>query len=174
MLRLVCSIVALACLSACATTPIYGPALSPRGAGFSERQIEADRWSVTFRGGGATARDTVENALLLRAADLTLEKGFDHFIIAARATDAEKRLTPSLTGTPRSFFFEHYWYSPRGGWRTFGDPFWNDREYREITRFEARAEIVMARGPKPAGNPQAFDAREVRANLSGAFAPRVQ
>jgi hypothetical protein len=40
---------------------------------------------------------------------------------------------------------------------------------REIDRFEASAEIVMGRGAKPAGDPNAFDAREVIQNLG----PRV-
>ena len=41
----------------------------------------------------------------------------------------------------------------------------------EIRRYEATAEIVMGRGPKPAGDPRAFDAREIAARL-GPTAPR--
>ncbi|EHN77422.1 hypothetical protein SMCF_3052, partial [Streptomyces coelicoflavus ZG0656] len=32
-------------------------------------------------------------------------------------------------------------------------------------RYEASAEIIMGRGTKPAGDPNAFDAREVIQNL---------
>ena len=38
------------------------------------------------------------------------------------------------------------------------DPFYYDR-------YEATAEIVVGSGPKPAGDPNAFDAREVVQNL---------
>ena len=44
------------------------------------------------------------------------------------------------------------------------DPFWDDRHYREVTRYEANAEIVMGRGIAP-DDRTAFDAREVVANL---------
>ena len=49
------------------------------------------------------------------------------------------------------------------------DPYWNDINVRQIDRFEAPSEILMGRGPKPAGDPNAFDARDVIANI----APRV-
>ena len=39
----------------------------------------------------------------------------------------------------------------------------------QVDRYEATAEIVMGRGPKPAGDLNAFDAREVINNLG----PRV-
>ena len=38
-------------------------------------------------------------------------------------------------------------------------------DVRTIDRFEASAEIVMGRGPKPADNVRAFDARAVIDNL---------
>ena len=40
----------------------------------------------------------------------------------------------------------------------------------EVTRFEASAEIQMRRGPKPADEPRAFDARSVMATLG----PQIQ
>ena len=36
-----------------------------------------------------------------------------------------------------------------------------------MNRYEAIAEIAMFDGGKPANNPDAFDAREVQANLQG-------
>jgi hypothetical protein len=47
-----------------------------------------------------------------------------------------------------------------------GDPFWGDRlDIRTVERFEAHAEIVMRRGPVPAGEERAFDARKVIQDL---------
>ncbi|MFN7130388.1 MAG: CC0125/CC1285 family lipoprotein, partial [Brevundimonas sp.] len=52
----------------------------------------------------------------------------------------------------------------------WGDPFWADRvDVRTVERFEATAEVVMYRGAKPAGDPNAFDARAVLENLG----PRI-
>jgi hypothetical protein len=45
-------------------------------------------------------------------------------------------------------------------------------DVREIERYEATAEIVVGNGPKPAGDPNAFDAREVVDNL-GPRLPRA-
>jgi hypothetical protein len=38
-------------------------------------------------------------------------------------------------------------------------------DVRTVERYEASAEIVMGRGPKPADNARAFDARDVLARL---------
>ena len=46
-----------------------------RGYGFSEQRIEDDRYRITFRGNSSTSRETVENSLLYRAAELTVQTG---------------------------------------------------------------------------------------------------
>jgi len=155
-------------LAACATaTPYQSAAPAGNGYGYAERKIEDNRYTISFNGNSLTERDTVESYLLFRAAELTLEKGFDHFIVAQRATDDETRIT-GFRRPSRFGFYPHYaWYSPRYGWYPFHDPFWDDTTYREVTRYEATAEIVLYKGPKPASDPQAFDARQVRDNLAG-------
>jgi hypothetical protein len=157
---------ALVALGACATATPYAPAATPGGYGYSDTQIEANRLRVTFRGNSLTNRETVEASLLLRAAEATTERGFDYFVVADRDTEARTR----LQGYGRSFYPGFYprwsYFSPRWGWRPWYDPFWDDPvSYRTITQYEASAEVAMFRGPKPADNPLAFDAREVRANL---------
>ena len=128
-----------------------------------EQQIEQNRVRVSFRGNTLTPRETVENYLLFRAAELTVERGYDHFVIATRDTESRSRLQSTGIGRPGPF--DYWYYSPRWGWRTWYDPFWDDVDYREVTQYEAAAEIAMARGPKPSENANAFDAREVIANL---------
>jgi hypothetical protein len=164
---------AAAALVACATTTPYQPAARPGGYGYSETQIEANRARVNFRGNSSTSRETVENLLLYRAAELTLERGFDYFVVAARETDARSRMQPYGGG---GFYpgFHPYWsyYSPRWGWRPWHDPFWDDPvSYRQITQFEASAEIAMFDGQKPADNANAYDAREVQQNLRALATP---
>ena len=156
--------VAVGLLSACATATPYQPAVTDR-YGFEETRIETNRVRINFRGNTLTERETVETYLLYRAAELTLENGFDYFIVADRDTERESR----LQGTYRPRFAYDYWYfSPRRGWSPFYDPFWDEpTSYREVTRYEAVAEIAMFNGQKPANDPDAFDAREVQANLQG-------
>jgi opacity protein-like surface antigen len=194
------ALAAATALSACATATPYQPArLTSRGPvnGFSEAPLTQNRWRVTFSGNTLTSREQVEDALLLRAAELTLQQGFDHFTAVNRATERDVRYSVS-PGFSSSFGYGGgfgysrfggypYWgpswraYGPRFGWRPYGyygrfgsafgfgyDPFFNDVDVREIDRYEASAEIVMGRGAGPSGS-QAFNAREVFANLS----PRI-
>ena len=51
------------------------------GAEHVEQQLAADRYIVRFHGNEFTSRERVETYLLYRAAELTLEQGFDGFTI---------------------------------------------------------------------------------------------
>jgi hypothetical protein len=159
---------ALLFLSACATATPYQAAVKGQTAyGYSERRIEANRVALTFRGNSLTAREQVEDYLLYRAAELTLEGGFDYFVTAARATDPKRSFNSLGAGFRRGFFSDYAYFHPRFGWRATYDPFWDDVTIREVTRYEASAEIAMFKGEKPAGDALAFNAREVKANLAG-------
>lgn len=153
-------------LSACGTygpTP-YQPAAGSQ-AGYSDTMIESDRFRVSFRGNSLTDRETVENYLLFRAAELTLQQGFDHFTIADRDTDRDRRVRsggPRYYGSRLDFLYFH----PRYGWIGSYSPVWGPSTYREVTRYEASAEIVLGRGPK-GDDPNSFNAREVSQNLAG-------
>lgn len=166
-------------LSACATESTYRPATGSgfERSGYSDRQIEPNRYLVSFSGNSYTSRETVEKYLLFRAAELTLSSGYDYFILSNRDTDLRSR-TYSTPGFGGGFGYgggygafggwgPSWRYHGRGfGWRSwdpfFGDPFW-DRgvDIRTIDKFEANAEIVLGKGPKPADNIRAFDAHAV-------------
>jgi hypothetical protein len=168
------ALIGAATLAACSGPTPYQPArsASSTSGGYSSQQIEANRYRVTFAGNNYTARETVENYLLYRAAELTLEKGYDGFTVVRRATDKDVNTRVEPYGPSRSGYWSPYWryWGPRFGWRTwdpyFGDPFWaNSVDVDTVERYEASAEIVMFKGEKPGDNPAAFDAREVVENL---------
>ena len=171
------ALASLASLAACVTPTPYQPAVRGHG-GYSETRIEPDRWRVTFTGNTVTSRDTVEGYLLYRAAELTLQNGYDWFAMVDRQTDANQRTY--VNADP----FYHPWYGPgfaywrpvwryrgRGyAWRTwdpwFGGPFWADEaDVETVQAFDASAEIVAHKGAKPADDPRAFDAHAVVENL---------
>jgi hypothetical protein len=156
-------------LAACATQTPYQPAApgSSSSYGFQEQRIENNRLRITFRGNTLTDRETVETYLLYRAAEATVQSGFDYFIVSNRDTDEHTRLQGVGGYRPR-FAFDYWYFSPRRGWSPWYDPFWSDpMDYREVSRYEAVAEIAMFSGAKPADNADAFDAREVMRNLEG-------
>ena len=166
-------------LSACATSTPYQPNIRGQATagGFSEVRLEPDRSRVTFAGNSLTTRETVEGYLLFRASELTVQTGYDWFDIVDRDTD--KKVSTYVEPDP----FYRPWYGGYGYWRPawryygrgygwrgwdpfWGDPFWADRvDVRTIEKFEATAEIQLHKGPKPQGDPRAFDARAVMDNL---------
>lgn len=158
-----------AALAACSAMPTpYQPVGETRW-GYDQTQIESNRFRVSFGGNSLTDRETVETYLLYRAAELTVEQGYDYFEVVQRATDSDTRY---LNSDPYARFGPYYsgfsvrysYYHPRWGWRGWHDPFWDDVHTREITRYEASAEIIMGRGAKP-DIASAFDARDVMSNL---------
>jgi hypothetical protein len=165
MFRTIICLAALASLSACATATPYQSAANTSGYGYQETAIESDRYLVRFSGNSLTERDTVETYLLYRAAELTLERGYDHFVIVQRDTEADRRFVGTARGPFYSAYgFRYRYYHPIYGWYGWRDPFWDDVNVREVTRYEAQAEIVFGRGAAP-DRPEAFEAREVVANL---------
>jgi len=163
---------AAAALAACATPTPYQPA-SATEYGYSEQRIEADRFRVSFAGNTLTDRATVENFLLLRAAELTLQNGERYFRVVNRATEEESR--QYATGVyPHFGFYTHYrFYDPFYGWYGYGSPHFNDVQIRESTRYEATAEIKFGAGGDP-GADNVFDAQDVVNNLRGeALRPAV-
>ncbi|HVT37393.1 MAG TPA: hypothetical protein VHE37_17535 [Nevskiaceae bacterium] len=147
-------IAAAAALAACATATPYQPLHD--GEGFSEQKIESNRFRVTFAGNSITPRKTVENYLLYRAAELTLESGYDYFIVANRDTQAQTRYTQSFGG---GLGFGSYWWGPRSALGV------GVSDAVPSTEYEAQADFVMYKGTKPEANVSAFNAREVKTNL---------
>ena len=157
-------------VSACMTATPY-QAATGRGAsrtGYWDEQIESNRFRVSFAGNSMTARETVERYLLFRAAQLTLEQGFDYFTMADRNTERRSQtfIDRPFNSGPWGYWGPSWRYWGRGwGWRSW-DPFWGDPffdrtvDVRQVNRYEATAEIVLGKGPKP-NNVRAFDARDV-------------
>jgi hypothetical protein len=153
-------------VAACATQTPYAPR-STSGYGFTETRIESNRFRVAFSGNSLTDQETVETYLLYRAAELTLQEGYDWFEIVDRDTEANRRVVGMGGGPYTGFYrspFSYRYFHPAYGWYPWYDPFWNDASYREVTRYEADAEVFMGRGDKPE-SPRAYNAREVRINL---------
>jgi hypothetical protein len=90
MLRTLAITAALA-LSACASTPTYTRAPTQGAAGYSETQIESNRYFVTYRAPSGAAESLLYDYALLRAADITLERGREWFWVDRRNFDSQSQ-----------------------------------------------------------------------------------
>lgn len=91
-----CAAAAALALAGCATSPPpFAPAASATAAGYSERQIESDRFFVTYRAPHGADAALIQDYALLRAADLTLAHGHEWFWVDRRSFDDAPGRGPS-------------------------------------------------------------------------------
>ncbi|MDZ4076880.1 MULTISPECIES: CC0125/CC1285 family lipoprotein [Hydrocarboniphaga] len=144
-------------LAACATATPYQP-VGKSGSGYAEQRLESNRYKITFAGNSITPRQTVENYLLYRSAEVTLQNGYDYFVLADNNTDSQTSYSQTFGGG-----FGSYYWGPWGGpgWG------WGGSTGTSIprTEYQAQANILVFKGEKPANDPKAFNAHEVKANL---------
>jgi len=177
------------CVSACVTATPYQPRATgaAQSDGYSETKVEQDRWRITFTGNSLTPRDTVENYLLYRAAELTVAQGKDWFMMVERGLSKteEKIILPTsmvmspLWGPPQGVYqgrWQPVWHVKGGhGWSgpimspvdqmMYGSSWNNQDNVQTLKKYEAYCEIFLGTGPKPTNDPKAFDAKQVIENL---------
>ncbi len=90
----------LACviLAGCAATP-YQRIGSKTDGGYSSIRHAKDTYTVTFSGNEYSAQDRVYDFALLRAAELTIECNFTHFVLLDDR-DASRTSTRYISGSP--------------------------------------------------------------------------
>ena len=154
----------------CMAAATYGPRRPGEVTGYTDRELAPGRFRVTFTGNSVTGRDTVENYLLLRAAEVTLASGGTHFLF----DDRDTRANTTVHADPM-FHGPGYWgggygawgFRPRWGMSAFGPPLM----ISQTTRFEAYAEIVVLKPGQDKSENRAVDAREIVSHLSAEAHP---
>ena len=87
--------IALFSLAGCATQTPYKPAAERGAEGYTETQLTENRYRITFVGNTVTPSETVKDFALLRAAELTLQHGYEWFRIMER--DNDKKVNSATT-----------------------------------------------------------------------------
>jgi len=146
-------------LAACETAAPYQPRDEHHSTGYTDQRLGANRYRVTFAGNAATPRETVENYLLLRAAQVTLQSGYRWFVFDTRDTETKTYYHTYFEGYPGYGFHRFGWY-------------WHDWDYADsadsypTTRYDAYAEIVMLTPEQARSETRALDANDVAARLT--------
>ena len=168
MARPVIGLVGLAVLLTACATPY-----EPRGltGGFSETRLDSNTFRVDFTGNGFTSRERVDVYLLRRAAELTLEHGFDYFVIVDAGTERQD----ALVTTPGSYTATTTGSAYRDGSTAYGTAtttgVYTPGVTVPITKYGASSMIQVFRGNKPAGVAGAFEARDVLHCAGGPSTP---
>lgn len=161
MQRLIFGTVLALVMAGCASVPIYEPALDKNDFGYSDQRIEENRYRVSYNGDASTPRATVENYLLYRMSEITLEQDYDYFKVIN--TDTECHTEYHTTGDepcPRGSQ-----YGPAFPYCGYGYVCNPSQTIHETKRYEAVAHMTLHKGEKPIDDAHAFSARDVRENL---------
>jgi hypothetical protein len=148
---------ALLGLAACATPSAYAPQTSPSSEGYADRQLTSNRFRVSFHGNSVTSREMVEDYLLRRAAEVTLQAGYAGFMFDHRDTTTRTRYTTDFVGWP--------------GWGGYGGWYWHSWDFdgtadtRPITSYTAYAEITTLKDEDARHQPTALNAQDVLNHL---------
>lgn len=155
-----------ALMAACASAPDYRAASNAIGPGYSETPIESDRYRLSYHLNRDDAAKAQELALR-RAAELTLEKGYDTFELVSQATDVQTERDRSVRGSGSDTVVQRncgLLGCSTSVARVPADPFYSDIE-RQRSEVTVTLEIIMS--DKDASvSPSLYDAAEVFANLS--------
>ena len=134
-------------VAACQTTP--NPYPTP---GFYETRIEEDRYRLVYRAAPQIPRDQAEDSALLRAAEMTLQNGYEWFRITGRETSVIQPRGPVISlGTGSSSF---------GGRSAVGVGVGTSFQLGGGPAPLLTLELQMGKGPRP-DDRSAYDARDV-------------
>jgi hypothetical protein len=154
-------------LAACAIQPTPYQPLNDTGGydtgGYTEQQIDDATWRVQFTGNADTPRETVENYLLYRAAEITLAGGYDKFAVLNQEVERTVRYR-AYGGAPGPGPLWSYWRGNR-----YGSPFgsgYSSMDYQPIDNYTAHATIRAFAGSPPQQDVTVYDARQVVKNLA--------
>jgi hypothetical protein len=154
----------LGLLSGCATVPVYGQKTEGASTGYTDERLAQNRFRVTYSGSASTKRETVEDFLLFRAAQVTLEAGASWFVFDTRDTLAHTTYFSDFNGFPPG---------PGFGWRHRWE--WWPGEGAEtttaMTRYQAYAEIVTLSEAQADADPHALNAQDVINRLDPKILP---
>ena len=157
--RAVIAGLAICLLAACSTIPQeYRPRPPGGSVGFNEVRLSPERYRVEFAGRTTSSRQDVENRLEQRAAEVTLQSGFTHFVINMEDTELNTRRMVGFIGSA-------YLHGP--------DYFNRARLWSNIplafegleTNYVATAEIAMLRPDEARQNVAALSAVDVISRL---------
>ena len=125
--------------------------------GYTDSRIDANTFAISVDNNGFTSQQTTSMHALYRAAELTVENGFDYFVIASGASTPSSMAMAMPGSSTSSTTFNTFGSSATATTTT---------RYAPMTVipvvFPNSALVIKSfKGQKPGDHPSAYDAREV-------------
>ncbi len=106
MNKIILLLITFLLLNGCSTS------YQPQGfsGGYTDFALSSDVYRVTFQGNGYTSYNKVQMYLLRRCSELTLEKGYNYFLLMANnsSIDTSAYVTPSTINSSSSTTYSSY------------------------------------------------------------------
>lgn len=155
-------LIAAGLLAGCMIPTLYAPRTEGQRTGYTDRALTQTRYRVTFTGNSVTPRETVEDYLLLRAAEVTRAAGYPAFMFDTRNTRANHTYDALPYGPP----------GPMGASAAVGAagvagvlPYDPAVDVVVRTNYEAYAEIVLLTPDQAAKDLRSINAADVITHL---------
>ena len=156
MTRALSALALVLVLFGCAGKPTpYQPKVD--GTGYSQQQLDAQTWRVQFAGNIDTPRETVENYLLYRSAEIMLFGGYEKFVMLEK--DIERNVEYLDTG-----YYPPFGYGLRRGHHHghhHGLTYYGPVNYSPVVSYSGTATIRIYSGGPPPNNAPVYDAQEI-------------
>jgi hypothetical protein len=117
-----------------------------RNDGYEDFQIDSNTFQVSYLAESGATQTVAEKYALYRCAELTVQKGYDYFIIVEENAD-QQNLTHVNNGIPDA------------------TGVLSKTTVTTSTKHSVQRLIKVYKGSKPEGNPHAYNAREVMSYL---------
>ncbi len=166
-MKWITSIGIMVLLGGCASQPDYREA-SKGGFGYSESKLSETQYRIHFKARGSDKAKAMDYAML-RAAEVTLENGYDWFVVNDRETLVDKE---SVQSSPQVGFAQRYATVRECGLVTCRTVAYPTTQFQtgifvggsDRSEIESILSIETGKGTRP-DNGSSFDARSVKANL---------
>lgn len=144
----------VAVLAGCAVDRGYHAALNEDDYGYLETKIQEDTYSIQYRGSDAHSVQRVADFALLRAAEITLEKGYRYFTVTGGQYNSENKTQTYASVGAGQFYPGYGWVGAYPVWQTFS------------SNYPVAFLMVHLFKDKPDNTPlSVFNAQEVKTNL---------
>lgn len=156
-------------IGGCASQPDYRAATRAGGYGYTETQLSNSQFRVHFKARGSDRAKAMDYAML-RAAEVTLQQGYEWFAVTERETLVDKERQPA---SPQFGFSQRYARVTECGVISCRTAYYPTTQLEtgifvggeERSEIESVLSIQLGRGDHPTtGN--IFDATQVRNNLA--------